>query len=105
MVANFGLVRISLSIGDTITEPGSKVTSHWHTGNARRIREKKQQVTEIVNDTYHDRLEPTSGDHLRVVQERARADQACDDSGQYAQKNLKAGLLGILVFLIQIFLS
>jgi DNA-directed RNA polymerase II subunit RPB1 len=88
MVVNFWLFHngFSIGIGDTIAGP--KVMSYI----TQRIGEKKQQVAEIVDDAYHDRLKPMPGMTIRESFEskvERELNRARDDSGQYAQKNLK----------------
>ncbi|KAG9310372.1 DNA-directed RNA polymerase II, subunit 1 [Chiua virens] len=88
MVVNFWLFHngFSIGIGDTIAGP--KVMSYI----TQRIGEKKQQVAEIIDDAYHDRLKPMPGMTIRESFEskvERELNRARDDSGQYAQKNLK----------------
>ncbi|KAF8440259.1 hypothetical protein L210DRAFT_3645433 [Boletus edulis BED1] len=88
MVINFWLFHngFSIGIGDTIAGP--KVMSYI----TQRIREKKQQVAEIIDDAYHDRLKPMPGMTIRESFEskvERELNRARDDSGQYAQQNLK----------------
>jgi hypothetical protein len=90
MVVDFWLFHngFGIGIGDTIAGP--KVMSYI----TRRIGGKKQQVAEIVDDAYHDRLKPMPGMTIRESFEtrsevERELNHTCDDSGQYAQKNLK----------------
>ncbi|KAG6372366.1 hypothetical protein JVT61DRAFT_7806 [Boletus reticuloceps] len=61
MVVNFWLFHngFSIGIGDTIAGP--KVMSYI----TQRIREKKQQIVEIIDDAYHDQLKPIPGMTIR----------------------------------------
>ncbi|KIJ58730.1 hypothetical protein HYDPIDRAFT_163162 [Hydnomerulius pinastri MD-312] len=88
MVVNFWLFHngFSIGIGDTIAGP--KVMNYI----TSRIGEKKQQVAEIIEDAYHDRLKALPGMTIRESFEskvERELNRARDDSGQYAQKNLK----------------
>ncbi|KAG6373292.1 hypothetical protein JVT61DRAFT_6425 [Boletus reticuloceps] len=76
----------TIGIGDTI--PGPKVMSYI----TQHIGEKKQQVAEIIDDTYHDQLKPMLGMTIwesfksKVKRE---LNHTRDDSDQYTQQNLK----------------
>ncbi|KAF8124243.1 RNA polymerase II largest subunit [Boletus edulis] len=88
MVINFWLFHngFSIGIGDTIAGP--KVMSYI----TQHIGEKKQQIAEIIDDAYHDQLKPMPGMTIRESFEskiKRELNQARNDSGQYAQQNLK----------------
>ncbi|KAG1741771.1 DNA-directed RNA polymerase II, subunit 1 [Suillus paluster] len=88
MVVNFWLFHngFSIGIGDTIAGP---MVMKYIT---QRISETKQSVAEIIEDAYHDRLKTLPGMTIRESFEskvERELNRARDDSGQYAQKNLK----------------
>ncbi|KAF8835180.1 beta and beta-prime subunits of DNA dependent RNA-polymerase [Paxillus ammoniavirescens] len=87
-VVNFWLFHNGFSVGIGNTIRGPKVMNYI----AQHIGDKKQQVAEIIEDAYHDRLKPMPGMTIREpFESKAEVElgQARDDSGQYAQKNLK----------------
>ncbi|KAG2066729.1 DNA-directed RNA polymerase II, subunit 1 [Suillus decipiens] len=88
MVVNFWLFHngFSIGIGDTVAGPDVMgfIT--------KRISEKKHLVAEIIDEAYHDRLKALPGMTIRESFEskvERELNRARDDSGQYAQKNLK----------------
>ena len=88
VIVNYWLFHngFSIGIGDTIAGP--KVMSYI----TDKIAEKKQKVHEIIEDAYHDRLKAMPGMTIRESFEsmvERELNRARDDSGQYAQKNLK----------------
>ncbi|KAJ7924363.1 hypothetical protein B0H13DRAFT_1978078 [Mycena leptocephala] len=88
MVVNFWLFHngFSIGIGDTIADHG---TMSYIT---QKIAECKQNVVGIIEDATHDRLKAAPGMTIRESFEKLVERQlnlARDDSGQYAQKNLK----------------
>ncbi|KAJ7500689.1 RNA polymerase II largest subunit [Mycena galericulata] len=79
MVVNFWLFHngFSIGIGDTIADRGTRSFI------TKKIADCKVNVVGIIEDATHDRLKAAPGmDHSRL-------NLARDDSGQYAQKNLK----------------
>ncbi|KIK43849.1 hypothetical protein CY34DRAFT_803352 [Suillus luteus UH-Slu-Lm8-n1] len=88
MVVNFWLFHNGFSIGIGDTVAGPKVMGFI----TQRISEKKQLVAEIIDEAYHDRLKALPGMTIRESFEskvERELNRARDDSGQYAQKNLK----------------
>ncbi|KAG1775061.1 DNA-directed RNA polymerase II, subunit 1 [Suillus placidus] len=88
MVVNFWLFHNGFSIGIGDTVAGPKVMGFI----TQRISEKKQLVAEIIEEAYHDRLKALPGMTIRESFEskvERELNRARDDSGQYAQKNLK----------------
>jgi DNA-directed RNA polymerase II subunit RPB1 len=88
MVVNFWLFHNGFSIGISNTIAGPKVMSYI----TQRISEKKQLVAEIIRDAFRDRLKALPGMTIRGSFEskvERELNRARDDSGQYAQKNLK----------------
>ncbi|KAG6820127.1 hypothetical protein H0H93_005002, partial [Arthromyces matolae] len=88
MVVNYWLFHngFSIGIGDTIADPK---TMDYIT---RRIQESKTEVAQIIDNAYHDRLRAAPGMTIRESFEslvERSLNTARDDSGQYAQKNLK----------------
>ncbi|KAH7920489.1 DNA-directed RNA polymerase II, subunit 1 [Leucogyrophana mollusca] len=88
MVVNFWLFHngFSIGIGDAIAGPNvmSFIT--------QEIGDKKQQVANIIEDAYHDRLKPLPGMTIRESFEskvERELNRARDTSGRYAQENLK----------------
>ncbi|KAG2745504.1 DNA-directed RNA polymerase II, subunit 1 [Suillus brevipes Sb2] len=80
------VVNFCIGIGDTVAGP--KVMGFI----TQRISEKKQLVAEIIDEAYHDRLKALPGMTIRESFEskvERELNRARDDSGQYAQKNLK----------------
>ncbi|KAF8834028.1 beta and beta-prime subunits of DNA dependent RNA-polymerase [Paxillus ammoniavirescens] len=87
-VTHFWLFHNGLSIGISDVIAGPKVMNYI----VQCISDKKQQVAEIIEDTYHDHLKPVPGMTIRESFEskvEGELNRACDDSGQYTQKNLK----------------
>ena len=88
MVVNFWLFHngFSIGIGDTIADQKTMAYITQH------IAERKQNVAEIIEDAYHDRLKAAPGMTLRESFEsrvERELNLARDTPGQYAQKNLK----------------
>jgi DNA-directed RNA polymerase II subunit RPB1 len=88
MVVNFWLFHngFSIGIGDTIADQKTMAYITQH------IAERKQNVADIMEDAYHDRLKAVPGMTLRESFEsrvERELNLACDTPGQYAQKNLK----------------
>ncbi|KAG1782300.1 hypothetical protein EV702DRAFT_1041172 [Suillus placidus] len=81
MVVNFWLFHNGFSIG---------IGHGLH--STKRISEKKQLVAEIIEEAYHDWLKALPGMTIREsFESKVEHELNCahDDSGQYAQKNLK----------------
>ncbi|KDQ53026.1 hypothetical protein JAAARDRAFT_197811 [Jaapia argillacea MUCL 33604] len=88
MVVNFWLFHngFSIGIGDTIA--GKKVMTYI----TDHIAERKANVAQIIDDATHDRLKAQPGMTIRESFEsrvERELNLARDQSGQYAQKNLK----------------
>ncbi|KAF7340221.1 DNA-directed RNA polymerase subunit [Mycena venus] len=88
MVVNFWLFHngFSIGIGDTIADRG---TMSFIT---KKIADCKANVVEIIDNATHDRLKAAPGMTIRESFEKMverELNVARDDSGQYAQKNLK----------------
>ncbi|KAH9891211.1 beta and beta-prime subunits of DNA dependent RNA-polymerase [Cubamyces lactineus] len=87
-VVNYWLFHngFSIGIGDTIAD---RKTMEYIT---EQIAIRKQNVQQVIDDAYHDRLKPAPGMTLRESFEKRverELNLARDHSGQYAQKNLK----------------
>lgn len=87
-IVNYWLFHngFSIGIGDTIADQKTMkyITEH--------IAERKQNVAEIIEDAYHDRLKPSPGMTLRESFEsrvERELNLARDTPGRYAQDNLK----------------
>lgn len=88
MVVNFWLFHngFSIGIGDTIAD------SHTMSVITSIISKHKGNVGRIIEDATHDRLKPAPGMTIRESFESLvefELNKARDDSGQFAQKNLK----------------
>jgi len=85
MVVNFWLFHngFSIGIGDTIADQKTMAYITQH------IAERKQNVADIIEDAYHDRLKAAPGMTLRESRVERELNFARDTLGQYAQKNLK----------------
>ncbi|KAK7040592.1 DNA-directed RNA polymerase subunit [Favolaschia claudopus] len=88
MVVNYWLFHngFSIGIGDTIADRG---TMSFIT---QKIASCKENVVKIIEDATHDRLKAAPGMTIRESFEKMverELNVARDDSGQYAQKNLK----------------
>jgi DNA-directed RNA polymerase II subunit RPB1 len=88
MVVNFWLFHngFSIGIGDTIADYG---TMQYIT---KTIAERKAKVAEIIEIASHGKLHPEPGRTIRETFEflvERQLNLARDDSGQFAQKNLK----------------
>ncbi|KAF7371316.1 DNA-directed RNA polymerase subunit [Mycena sanguinolenta] len=87
-VVNFWLFHngFSVGIGDTIADSATMAVI------TRKIADCKEKVVRIIDDATHDRLKAAPGMTIRESFEKMverELNVARDDSGQYAQKNLK----------------
>lgn len=88
MVVNFWLFHdgFSIGIGDTVADHGTMAFI------TQTIAERKGNVIQIIDDATHDRLNAAPGMTIRESFEsrvERELNMARDQSGQYAQKNLK----------------